>query len=207
MNDNIYKLFLNFLKFENYPIDKSEDTKNKLFKLNNYLSWLEHYIEIQVYNLNYTRNDNDEYNKYAFDEFRKLNIENKKIKVRYKNSTHVDDFYKSVDPTKGWLVRGVFRASLLLLILIINATLYPIFFGINFQLTFFDPPRSLNNALASDISAIIIYERTTNFLEKSGVSEFTAKTIAVLTPFIALFSSIDGCINLFKRITDRKAKE
>lgn len=61
--------------------------------------------------------DNDEYNKYAFDEFRKLNIENKKIKERYKNSTHVDDFYKSVDPTKGWLVRGVFRASLLLLIL------------------------------------------------------------------------------------------
>ena len=40
MNDNIYKLFLNFLKFEDYPIDDSEDTKNKLFKLNNYSCWL-----------------------------------------------------------------------------------------------------------------------------------------------------------------------
>ena len=61
--------------------------------------------------------DNDEYNKYAFDEFRKLNIENKKVKERYINSNHVDDIYKSVDPTKGWLVRGVFRAGLLLLTL------------------------------------------------------------------------------------------
>ena len=60
MNDNIYKLFLNFLKFENYPIDDSEDTKNKLFKLNNYSCWLEHYIQIQVYNLKYIKRDNDE---------------------------------------------------------------------------------------------------------------------------------------------------
>ena len=62
MNDNIYKLFLNFLKFENYPIDESEDTKNKLFKLNNYSCWLEQYIQIQVYNLNYKKRDEDEYN-------------------------------------------------------------------------------------------------------------------------------------------------
>ena len=62
MNDNIYKLFLNFLKFEDYPIDDSEDTKNKLFKLNNYSCWLEHYIQIQVYNLKYTKRDIDEDN-------------------------------------------------------------------------------------------------------------------------------------------------
>ena len=73
MNDNIYKLFLNFLKFEDYPIDDSEDTKNKLFKLNNYSCWLEHYIQIQVYNLKYTKRDNDE---DTINYFKTLAVEN-----------------------------------------------------------------------------------------------------------------------------------
>ena len=89
MNNNIYKLFLNFLKFEDYPIDDSEDTKNKLFKLNNYSCWLEHYIQIQVYNLKYTKRDIDEDNiDYWYDTVNnifKWDIEYKDENIFYSN--------------------------------------------------------------------------------------------------------------------------
>lgn len=68
-------------------------------------------------------NQDDKYNEYAYNEFNNLNLENIETKEKYKNPSFMDDVYKSYNPDRGMIIRGISWLGLMFIVFLFFLTI------------------------------------------------------------------------------------